>query len=185
MSFAYDPEFARGGSRAGTDTGPGRAVTSRLPLAMPVREPIDAPVDVHVMLRWLDAGLVTLDAAGKPAFPPLDPVPGLYRLTFTGADLPRPKIYIGETDNLRRRLSGNYRNPGRSRQTSLRINALLREHRAARGAVALAIATPADLQIAGADERLDLTKKAARLLAESSALITQQIRDDADIANLG
>ena len=49
-------------------------------------------------------------------------------MTFPDTSAGRPRIYIGESDNLRRRLAGNYRNPGPSRQTSLRINKELREH---------------------------------------------------------
>ncbi len=57
----------------------------------------------------------------------------------------RPRDYIGETDNLRRRLSSNYRNPGPSQQTSLRINRLLREHLGRGGAVKLWVATGAGI----------------------------------------
>jgi hypothetical protein len=149
------------------------------------REPVGEPIDVHVVLQWTDAGRIELDATGKPVFGVLDAVPGLYRMMLTGSGLTRRKVYIGETDNLRRRLSGNYRNPGPRQQTSLRINALLREHLAAGGSVTLATASCAHLRIAGVDEDLDLTRKAGRLLVENAALVAQQVRDDADIANLG
>jgi hypothetical protein len=160
-------------------------VVRRTPEPQPPRAPIGAPVDVHVVLQWTATGAVTLDPAGKPFFGALESRAGLYRMTVTGAGLARPKIYIGETDNLRRRLSGNYRNPGPRQQTSLRINALLCEHLGAGGSVALAVATEVDLRVAGVAEKLDLTRKAARLLAENAALVTQQVCDDAEIVNLG
>jgi len=98
----------------------------------------------------------------------------------------RGHVYIGETDNLRRRRAGNYRNPGPSQQMRLRVNALLREHLGAGGVVRLAVTTVAKLRLCGGDEqRLDLIPKAARLFAESAALVLAQVTDDADIENLG
>jgi len=83
---------------------------------------------VRVRLQWLDGGAVALDSGDKPAFTPLEDVPGLYRLILTeGAEGQRAWIYIGETDNLRRRLAGNCRNPGPRQHTSLRVG----RHRAA------------------------------------------------------
>jgi len=74
---------------------------------------------VRVRLQWLDGGAVALDSGDKPAFTPLEDVPGLYRLILTeGAEGQRAWIYIGETDNLRRRLAGNCRNPGPPRAPS-------------------------------------------------------------------
>jgi hypothetical protein len=143
--------------------------------------------EVSVRFVWLDAGTVTLDRGGKPAFPDLPHVPGMYRLTLTGRPgQVRTRVYLGESDNLRRRLAGNYRSPGHGQQTSLRVNALLREHLAAGGEGALAVATEATVTLPEHGSRpLDLTRKAGRLLAENAALVTAQINDDADIENLG
>jgi hypothetical protein len=183
--------FARGGrgaSRPDAKVAEPTANTAHRqahPVRVVVRPPIGDPVDARVVVQWTEGGVVQLDAAGKPFFGELDSSPGLYRMTFTGADLVRPTIYIGETDNLQRRLAGNYRSPGPSQATSVRVNALLRQHLADGGAVALAIATGADLWISGHPGCLDLGRQAARVLAENAALVTQQILDDADIANLG
>ncbi|GII25702.1 DUF7662 domain-containing protein [Planosporangium mesophilum] len=143
-------------------------------------------VDVRVALAWQPAGAVTLDAGGKLLFPSLDNVPGLYRLTLASA-IPgaRRRIYIGETENLRRRLAGNYRNPGPTQQTSLRINALLHEDLARGAAIELAIATDAMIYLDGEPRPLDLTRKAGRLLAENAALVHAHATDDAEIVNLG
>ncbi|WP_322770012.1 hypothetical protein [Frankia sp. Cr1] len=181
--------FARG-TRGGSYADRGRIAPSPVPhsTAPPLldRQPVGTAVDVRVRLRWLDAGTITLDPGGKPTFGGLDEAPGLYRMTLTAAaDDIRPQVYIGETDSLRRRLSGNYRNPGAGQQTSLRINALLREHLAAGGRVDLALATTATLWLDGVERPLDLTRKAGRLLAENAALVLAQITDDADIVNLG
>jgi hypothetical protein len=180
--------FARGevgGSYASRRRMP--AVSSaRGRVALTERAPAGPPVDVRVRLQWVDGGAVTIDSAGKPVFGLMEETPGLYRMTLSGGVAgARPRMYIGETDNLRRRLSGNYRNPGSGQQTSLRINALLREHLAAGGDVALAVATAATVWLDGEEQALDLTRKAARLLAENAALVRAQLLDDAEIVNLG
>lgn len=143
-------------------------------------------VDVSVRFSWQQIGSVTLDATGKVAFPrPLPPVPGLYRMHLVAVDDDHAdRFYIGETDNFRRRLGSNYRNPGPRQQTSLRINAALLEHLAAGGQVEVAICLGAELTHAGRTEPLDLTRKAGRLLAESAALVLAQ-RDGAQLENFG
>ncbi|MBG0565384.1 hypothetical protein [Actinoplanes aureus] len=124
--------------------------------------------------------------AGKPAFPRLDPSPGIYRLTFTStAAQPATRLYIGETENLHRRLSVNYRHPGPSQQTNVRINALLREQLTAGGAVCLAAATSATVWIGNQEQHLDLTGRNGRLLAESAALVYARAAGDAQVVNLG
>ena len=148
--------------------------------------PIGPPVDVRVRLQWLNRDAVTLDPAGKPLFPRLEQSAGLYRLTLTGGVAgTRPRVYIGESENLHRRLSSNYRNPGAGQQTSLRINALLREHLGVDGSVALAVATTATVWLNGVEQSLDLTRKAGRLLAESAVVVLASTTDDAEIMNLG
>ena len=94
-------------------------------------------------------------------------------------------MYFGETDNLRRRLSGNHRNPGPSQQTSARINGLLREHLARGGSVSLSLATEVDAEVDGVPQRLDLSTKAARLPAESAPLVGARTTDAARLENLG
>ena len=181
------------GARGGTNADRGRSDATLRPLyrrgptpgAEAEKTQTGNPVDVRVQLQWLKAGEVTLDGGGKPLFP-LEDSPGLYRMTLTGGVVgERSRVYIGETDNLRRRLSGNYRNPGPRQQTSLRINALVREHLVGDHDVALAVATSAVTWLDGEQSRLDLTRKAGRLLAENAALVLAQVKDDADIVNLG
>jgi hypothetical protein len=179
--------FARG-ERGGAYHDRGRIAISRVaesPATPLERAAVGAPVDVRVSLQWYDAGTVRLDAGGKLAFGAIERTPGLYRLTLIGGVTgARARVYIGETDNLRRRLSGNYRNPAPSQQTSMRINALLREHLAAGGTVVLAVATAATAWLSGAKQALDLTRRAERLLAENAALVLAQAADSADIVNL-
>jgi hypothetical protein len=178
-----------GGTYAGrgrvAGTGPSSRPSGR-PFALAERAPVGVPVDVRIELQWLDGGPVILDRDGKPTFGALEEAPGLYRMTLTGGLAgPRTRVYIGESDSLRRRLSGNYRSPGSGQQTSLRINALLREHLGAGGTVSLAVATAATVWLNGVERPLDLTRKAGRLLAENAALVLAQACADVEIANLG
>jgi hypothetical protein len=161
----------------------GACPLGRIADAHTVLEAVDGPpVDVRVRLQWLDAGAVVLDAAGKPTFPRLSASYGLYRLTFTG---PAARVYIGESENLHRRLPGNHRNPGPGQQTSTRINALLWEHLAPAGTVLLAVAASATVVIDDHERSLNLSNKASRLLAESAAFIYARTTGAAQIANLG
>lgn len=184
------------GRRGGTYADRGRrpaganpATQGRVELEPPraqERQAAGAPIDVQVHLQWRTAGEVTLDSQGKPAFGQLEAVPGLYRMDFVDASAEvRPRVYIGESDNLRRRLSTNYRNPGPSQRTSLRINRLLRDHLGRGGAVKLRLATEVDAEIDGAVALLDLKTKAARLLAENAALVSAAREGASDIENLG
>lgn len=172
---------------AGVPNGHSRA-TANPPAGEQEDWPSSDDVSVRVRFTWRDAGRVVLDAAGKPRFPELPQTPGLYRLTFTGAGFyERARVYVGETDNLRRRLASNYRSPGPSQQTSLRVNALLRDHIAAGGDVH--VAAVLDVRVIGSDAEdeapLDLRRKAGRLLAENAALLALHTADAMDIENLG
>lgn len=107
-----------------------------------------AEVDVRVLVAWVSGGTVVLNEAGKPTSGSLPAAPEIYRLNFTGRPgQERPRVCLGESDNLRRRLAGNYRNPGNSQQTSVRINAALRQHLAGGGRVDVAIATAATVYV--------------------------------------
>jgi hypothetical protein len=101
-----------------------------------------------------------------------------------GSAASRPRVYIGESVNLQRRLAGNYRSPGPSQQTNVRINALLGRHLAAGGTVGVAVATSAALWLDGTEHPLGLSRKDARLFAENAALVFAHVTDDADIENL-
>lgn len=147
---------------------------------------INPPVDVRVCFRWLDSGEVSLDAAQKLIFGSLQPVPGLYRMSLSqGSDSAVVRVYIGETDNLRRRLTSNYRNPGSAQQTSLRIKATLRDHLASGGSVALATMKRATCWLDGVEHQLDLSRKSGRLLAENAALVQATAAGAMTVLNLG
>ena len=95
-----------------------------------------------VAFQLLHAGAVTLDGPGKLVFPHgLRPVGGMYRLTLHPADAGgRPQVYIGESQDVCRRLTGNYRNPNPGQATSQRISDALRDHLRGGGRVSLDVA---------------------------------------------
>lgn len=135
-------------------------------------------IEASVRFEWLAGGRVTLDPSGKLAFPGVPARPGVYRFTLTDASEVLVGVYIGESDNLARRM-GNYRKPGPTQPTNERIHTRFREVVGNGGTVILGFAV--DLIVD--DEALDLAGKPARLLAESAALIRAR-QDGLPIENL-
>lgn len=79
-------------------------------------------------------------------------------------------VYIGETENLRRR-AYHYRNPGPHQKTSLRINSLLREELTGRTRVTLATVANPRIEIDGKVIKAEFSRKPHRLLFENAALV--------------
>lgn len=136
-------------------------------------------VAIDVELR--PVGAVALGSEGKLEFPGLSVQPGIYQFRLVGADT--SAVYIGESDNLRRRLA-HYRSPGPTQPTNIRLNERLRTHLAAGGTVEVSVATEAELQLDGAAAPLDLAKKASRLLVENAVLVTAAASGADEIENL-
>ncbi len=120
----------------------------------------DEMVSAAVQMVWLSAGTVELDGLGKLTFAHLPVRPGVYRFTLTGEDSGRVSVYIGESDNLARRM-GNYRNPGPTQLTNLRMHARMDEVLIAGGTVNVAVA----IEVAVDGQIVDLTARPARQLA--------------------
>ena len=118
-----------------------------------------------IRYEWLGAGLVEL-VGGRPMMPRLPEQPGIYRFTIRSHDRATERFYVGESDNLSRRM-GNYRNPGPTQPTNIRLHALLSETLTAGGSADLAVV----LQASISDLPLDLTKRPSRLLVENVALV--------------
>lgn len=123
---------------------------------------------VSVEFEWVRRAPLETGPDGKLKFPTLPLDPGLYRFCLGGVD--QSAVYVGETDNLRRRAS-HYRNPGPSQHTNIRLNDRLRAYIAAGGRVEMEIITGAELEIDGKRVPLDLSQKAARRLVENAALV--------------
>lgn len=74
---------------------------------------------VAVDFSWTPLGRLRLEA-GTLRFPAVIDAPGVYRLDIGD------RVYVGETDRLRRRLQ-HYRTPGPRQATNLRLNAVMLE----------------------------------------------------------
>ena len=140
-----------------------RTSSTRAPVSLKPTGDVEAGT---IRLEWLNAGTITLDRSDKPVFGRLPTDPGVYRFSFTDADGQLVGVYVGESDNLARRM-GNYRNPGPTQPTNQRLHARILEILAAGGGAALTVATAASID----DDALDLAGKPARLLAENLALV--------------
>lgn len=128
-------------------------------------------VQATIRFEWLDAGQVTIDTSGKPAFPPMPAQPGVYRFKLQDSASDTVSIYIGESDNLGRRM-GNYRNPGPTQPTNQRLHARMLDVLDGGGRVQVSVATEVLLD----GRALDLTYRPVRLLAENAALVTTDRR---------
>lgn len=121
---------------------------------------------------WREIGEVRLGADGKLVMPDPGASPGIYRFRLAGDDT--PSVYIGESDDLRRRF-GHYRNPGPSQRTNVRMNERMRARLAAGGTVRVAVVREASLMVAECAEPLDLQRRGSRLLLEEHLL--GEVRD--------
>lgn len=126
-------------------------------------------VELSTSFSWVPVGAVSLDDQQKIKFPKTGAQPGLYRFKIISAD--DRSQYIGESDQLSRRLQ-NYRTPGPSQQTNLRLNALLIEHLKRGDQVSLSVVIDGvTANCAGREHRVDLSVKSERILLEAAALL--------------
>jgi hypothetical protein len=135
---------------------------------------------VAVEFEWRAAGEIQFD--GKPVFPSVPVAPGLYRFTFEASGAAR-RVYIGETDDLRRRVQ-LYRTPGASQRTNVRMNHELVAAMRAGVLVSCAVITTASLSLDGGESRpLDLSRKTGRLIVENAAMAGVIAEREADPIN--
>jgi len=127
-------------------------------------------------LDWLPVGRVTLDERGLLRFPRLSEVPGIYRLRTRTPDGKKAN-YIGETENLHRRLSQNYRHPAPRQQTSFRINAWLVQLLSNGGEVSVAVIGDAWLKTSSGEQQAELSKKSVRRMFEAFAITMEHAED--------
>jgi hypothetical protein len=124
-------------------------------------------VRVTVDLEWRSVGTVELGGDDSLRFPSMPVEPGIYRFAVSGRE--RSAVYIGEADNLKRRMQ-HYRTPGPTQPTNRRLNDELRRVLTADGRVDISIATNARLEIDGHHALANMRHKAHRVLAEHAAL---------------
>ena len=117
--------------------------------------------------EWACLGRVHMEE-GRLRFPAADEIPGVYRL-----DLPE-RVYIGETDRLKRRFQ-QYRTPGRTQSTNIRLNRLLVEMLGSGVRPDVWIVTSASVEMDQQVLSLSLSDRSARLLVENAALTAERL----------
>jgi hypothetical protein len=133
--------------------------------------------EVVVAFEWRSAGEIRLD--GRPIFPLLPSGPGLYRFTFRAPGAPE-RVYIGETDDLRRRTQ-NHRTPGTSQRTNVPMNQEIVDAIRVGERVSCAVMTTATIALDGTPHRpLDLARKTGRLIVENAAMAAVIAEREAD-----
>jgi hypothetical protein len=126
-------------------------------------------------LNWVPKGRLLLDPQNKVQFPQAPAAGGLYRFKTRYPD-GRFAIYIGESENLKRRFS-NYRNPGPDQQTNLRINAWLMELLSGGGEISVAIVEDARMTTRRGETNADFSVKSIRRLFEQLAISLEHASD--------
>ena len=120
-------------------------------------------------MEWRPLGGVVLGSDGKLTFPKTGNDPALYCFKVRRGG--RESRYVGETDNLNRRM-GNYRNPGLTQQTSLRMNAILKSELLAGSEIAISVVTGgAWIETPKGRKAADLSSKVVRCLLENAAIV--------------
>lgn len=133
----------------------------------------DAPsrMECRLAMEWLPLGKLTATQDGRLTFPRVNDVPAIYRFRIRGAN-GTERSYVGEAVNLKRRF-GNYRNPGSTQQTSLRINAILKEALAAGAQISVSAVFEDRAWIHRDNEAgsVDFLSKAVRCVFENAAIV--------------
>jgi hypothetical protein len=132
--------------------------------ASPVGIGASARTRLAIDFEWSDLGPLRLRDR-RLLFPRSPEQPGVYR--FDLGD----RIYIGETEILRRRFQ-HYRTPGPRQSTNIRLNQTMTGLLASGATIAVAIVIAAIVEKDGVRSPLDLNSKSARLLVESAALVS-------------
>ena len=98
-------------------------------------------------IQWDDCGNVYLGAKDDLLqFPELDPLPGVY--LFRLDDGKKTEVYIGETDNMKRRVT-QYRNPGSSQTTNINLNKIMKNYLKSGGRITIHLMNLITVEIDG------------------------------------
>jgi hypothetical protein len=116
-------------------------------------------IEKHLIVTWELRGAVTLCEKGKPLFPKVGKVPGLYRLLMNDGS-----CYVGQTEDLDRRLS-EYRHPTQGVEIEYLIHHALIDA----GGAALEIFTHDDLSLK--TERCKLEQEEIRTAKDRFRLV--------------
>jgi hypothetical protein len=120
-------------------------------------------------MTWKPLGRVGRDETGKLVLPAAPSQPAIYCFRVRQGSVERR--YIGESDNLARRFV-NYRTPGSTQPTNVRINTILLEAlRSGAEVSASAVVDGAWVNWGSAPVKIALSSKAGRRLLENAAIL--------------
>lgn len=120
-----------------------------------------------ISMQWQPVGrIVSLN--GRLSFPAAPSCPGLYRFRVRHGN--RESVYYGESDNLARRFT-NYRHPGSTQQTNVRVNQKFTEMLESGAEISVAVIfKTAWISRDGQRLAADFSLKAVRRLFEHAAI---------------
>ncbi|MGH2533815.1 MAG: GIY-YIG nuclease family protein [Thermomicrobiales bacterium] len=121
---------------------------------------------VTIEFEWEELGKVSLSQLGKLVIPQVPVGPGVYRFRIPTESA--VEVYVGQTNNLRRRMR-NYAGTHRG-QTASRIRKVLLDHLAEGRQVQHSIARHARVEIDGEAVDASVDPEHVRLLVENAAL---------------
>ena len=135
--------------------------------------------ECHASYTWVAAGMILLNETDKKLVFDVDvsAQAGLYKFHIRHKD--KQSVYIGESQNLRRRFQ-NYRTPGPTQKTSLRLNSIIITALQNKAEVAVYISTHALLN----KEVADFSQKPIRRLVESMEIVENALQNTFEILNL-
>ncbi len=157
--------FHRGVPRAPGPRTRGPSPVSTSPSLPPDLYPGAEIYQAEIVYAWHDVGRVLL-TRGRLDIPNMGAGPGVYCFTLSEPDGTTRSYYVGESENLWRRMLG-YQNPGSSQATNVRLNRILSALLEAGGGVRLAVVFEATL----GGTPLDIGRKPDRLIVENTALV--------------
>ncbi|MGF6923874.1 DUF7662 domain-containing protein [Paraburkholderia sp. 40] len=157
----------------------GETVTVKRPLKeFPVAAVLDSyewdlptRMECKVTMEWQPLGKLTMDESGRLSFPQVHAVPAIYRFRIRTAE-GIERNYVGEAVDVKRRF-GNYRNPGSTQQTSMRINATLKEALAAGAEISVSAVFEdrAWIERNSKSAPVNFLSKAVRCVFENTAIV--------------
>lgn len=153
----------------------GRRRAAPKPRTKPTPKPSDSAYDwdtpdqlqCDISMQWQPLGRIT-SQNGRLSFPTAPSKPGLYRFRVRRGN--RESLYYGESDNLARRFT-NYRNPGSTQQTNVRVNQTFTEMLGSGAEISVAVIfETAWISRDGKRIAADFASKAIRRLFEHAAI---------------
>ncbi len=161
--------FRRVGGRSTTP----KSRTKRAPQNTPVAHAWDTADELQcdISMQWRPLGRITSEN-GRLSFPTAPSKPGLYRFRVRRGN--RESVYYGESDNLARRFT-NYRNPGSTQQTNVRVNQTFTEM----------LTNGAEISVAVIFETAWINRDGKRVIADFSSKAVRRLFEHAAIHACG